>query len=359
MEPFFLLYLLLVFFGMISSIVDDRYLKYFIAVVFILLLSYFIGFRVDNLDYDNYKFYFESAPDIVDVLIGNKVYVHYVEPMYAYMSSIFKIFSNEFNFFLFLYAIFSVVLVIYGYSRLSSSYILLSLIYFSVSFYSMYFTQIRSGLALSISIICVSLYIEKRYKQFLTLSMLAIFVHVSSLLLLFLPLISKINFTLSKLLVVMSLSFVFCTVNVFEVLIPFLNSISGEGFVMQKITLYVMSGRDNVVNSFFSVTNFLLIGAMFVILFIYRESNPKKSVFLCLLVLSFTLGNLFSFYGDVAVRFYRFGFIVIPFAMMIYSKNLLARLFLVLLSLLLFLYYGHFNKEVPVYDNYFYWPLSI
>lgn len=361
---FLSLYTVILFFCSFLLLNVKSNVNFIFSCLFICLFSYFIGFRVGDLDYSNYEIYFERTPDLISYIKDGELYF-YVEPGYIYLNSIFKMVSCNFNFFLFFISIVSISLIFYSYNRMDKNYVLMSILYIASSLYSMYFTQIRTGLACSIVMLAIVLLSNGKFICYLILSFLAISIHTSAILILFLPLYRYVKASYLLISISILFGFLFTQYDVFKVFIDMVSTLFLPDVISNKVELYVNSGRDNVKQGFFTISNAISILTMCMYFYIVFKIKPEVTLIMkmsfFIVLFGFLLNNLFSFYGEVAARFYRVGFVMVPYVwIQFYSRLDLYKKFtnlpLMFFAFILFVYYGHFNKIVPPYKNYWgYW----
>lgn len=358
--PFAMLYMFMIFICIFSIKNQNGVVNVVISLFLIVIVSYFSGFKTSGLDLENYILYFERTPDFLSVIKGEEPFI-FVEPGYIYLNSIFKVLSNNFYYFSFFISLLSISLIFIGYKKVSENYVIISLLYLSSSFYSMYYTQLRNGLACSIIILAINYFTRERFIRFYTITLSAIFIHTSAIFMLAIGLHRFIKPTYRILLIAIVLSVLFTIVDTFKLTLNVMSWLPLPEFIVNKINLYVSSGRDNIKQGFFSITNVISIITLF--WYVYSVGNRQQSKLLSIsfffVLFSFLLNNFFSFYGEVAARFYRVGFIFIPILWMacyekIRMNNLIYNIPFLIVACFLFIYYGHFNKIVPAYHNYFY-----
>lgn len=143
-----LVYIVLLFFvyGLVTLSLDKRIkLDGGIAFLIILVLAVFAGIRENTgYDYDNYLTHFNNARTIYDY---QKVQWNF-EPGYEYLVSVCKTLVPSFHFFLFVFALVTLLLA-YRIFRKNSPLPLLSLLlYFSYTFFTQIMGQMRQPFAI-------------------------------------------------------------------------------------------------------------------------------------------------------------------------------------------------------------------
>ena len=364
--PFLTLYTL-VFFILCFSVFDTKKnIQDTTAFLVLLLFSFFAGFRMYNLDYDNYELFFSSTPDLIAIIQG-KDFKTFVEPGFMFLITFIKLFTNEFNVFLFIIAFMSFFILLIACKKLTSNYLYIYILILSMSFYSIYYTQIRSGLACSIILYGVFFLLQRKYIRFIVIITFAVSIHSSAVLAYLFPLFVYVTPTIILLVIAASFSLCFTLFDVFGFIANALLSMFLPEVIVNKINLYVLSGRDNVKQSFFSISNALLIVSLYFCIYIKNKSlsilnKEKINLYFFIGLLALLSNNFFSFYGEVAGRFYRVGIMLMPFIWYyVYvistplntSRLRRSNLPFLILAFMFFIYYGHVNKLVPRYQNFF------
>lgn len=348
------LYSLLLLIAFMDMIIPYRL---FLSLCAIILMSFFIGFRASNYDYDNYVYYFNQAPDLLHIFSA-KVNIT-VEPGIFFLNSLIKLFTTNINVYFAVIAFLSLCLLLYSFRKLHRDYLIIFLLSVSTIFISTYYTQIRQGIAIGFCSLAYYFLIKKRYYSFWIVTVISILIHVSSLALVVIFLIRNIKFKTYYLLIIpvcFILSYIHLDIYIFTKAINYVTS----GHIADKIMLFYFTGRENRVTSILSGINVLTV---FLVILLAISRNMRQNIkYYDFKLLSLLLGlffyNFFSSSGEVAARLYRVSTILTP--LVIYDLYCVSgmykrfnKIFLILLCAVFFFYYGHFAQTTFMYPIYF------
>lgn len=149
-----LLFLSLIFFCFLDYVKVPYNAKFFVFLVFYVLLSLVAGFRAGDRDYDNYIVAYNEAPNWGSSSLS-------MEIGYRYLNLMFKYLGLSAQGFLILFAFISVGLMFVFFKRNTKFLILAVLIYFSHVFILRDMLQIRSSLSIGLAMLTIP-YIENR-----------------------------------------------------------------------------------------------------------------------------------------------------------------------------------------------------
>lgn len=150
--------------------------KYVLYTFVGFILIFIAGFRSEqgNPDYANYKEMYEDART------GDVI----VEFSYVFISHIVQFIFDNILFVFLVYAIIGVSLKLTAIKQLTDLWFLSLIIYFSNFFILHEVIQIRVGVASGFLLLCIKPIYDRNLKRFLVLVLLAVFFHVSSLIIL-------------------------------------------------------------------------------------------------------------------------------------------------------------------------------
>lgn len=193
------------FFGLTSNKIFSRDSQFFIAIYLIVLISFFIGYRsIDSgTDTREYYDYFQS--------INN--YTNRFEPGFDFFSKIIKKFF-EYNFYFFLICFFSLILLLIS-CRLNNVnfFVFLGVLLSFLPGLDLFTNGIRNGLAISVSIFIISLFISMSKSVIFTsiVSSIGATIHISSLIFtVFLPMTKFLSVSRAKMLHLFLFSIFLC-----------------------------------------------------------------------------------------------------------------------------------------------------
>lgn len=355
MTPFYFIYWFIFNAGLLNIVLKKDQLVLLVILSFLIL---FVGFRIDNLDYESYAWIFEKSPDLYEFFDESNIFI--VEPGYYLLNSLIKTQTNDVSFLFIFISFLSFILHLIAFKKLSKEYFYLFILSISSIFIAYFFTQIRQGLAISLSSLALMYLIKKENKKFYLFLSLSSLIHVSSLALL--PFVFIRNIKVSNWLLLMIPIGLFMNIlNLDFIFIKFLSTIVLDGHIAEKIQLFFFSERENRTISILSGINILTI--LIILLLVCFKLRIQKVVpwidfLIWTIVIGFIYHNLFSNAGEVAGRLYREATIMLPFAIYgivsIFIKRLiLVRLFLLIISMIFFAYYGHIGQGPLPYKNIF------
>jgi len=160
-------------------------------IIFILLITFITiaGFKGNvGTDYNSYR-------EVFEITINDRYYLftNSIEPGFWIWIKIVSLISTNFVLFWFITCFLNISLKFYIFSKLSP-YISISLsIYFIGLFFERDFDGIRQGLAIGISYLGIYYYLKEKYKLFYLTVFVSLSIHYTSIIFLFVPLLSKWN----------------------------------------------------------------------------------------------------------------------------------------------------------------------
>jgi hypothetical protein len=168
MNVYNLIFLLLFIFAVLE-ILKINFLKINKKIILILLIC-FAGLRLDiETDYDNYNLIFKNTENILNIEIG-----------YFFLNNCIKIFTKNFNVFIFIIAAISIFMK-HQYIKKQKNYFNGMMIYYLYFYLMLEFNVIRQGIALGILLFALSYLEKKNWKIFSILVGIATLFHISSI----------------------------------------------------------------------------------------------------------------------------------------------------------------------------------
>ncbi|MFT5759535.1 MAG: hypothetical protein ACI9LM_004302 [Alteromonadaceae bacterium] len=290
----------------------QRKTLFFISTLSLSLIS---GLRYYSAnDYDSYTWLYSITPFIGAGL--TKFQEVPVELGFVFINSLFKTAGLENYLFLFILAFISIGLKSYIFSKFSKLSLASLFIYFSLVFYNSEFIQIRWALALAILYFALYYLASKCYFRSLVLLILASFIHVTSIMLfpIFIITVLSIRFNFIN-----GLSFLvfcaFCTSFILD-MTDFIKSsplLSYGGYFIVKLQSYLNNVEEAIswhvsLRYFFS---FILVS--FIYSYRVKQLSPTDTM-------SFFEKTLYSaFYGSVLVCFVFLSFPMLANRLFIFS----------------------------------------
>lgn len=162
---YFLLLLMLFLFVIDYFGVRNKTRFNLITVFIIVVLSVLSGLRGNRYpDYQSYRSYFESVPSLIDFLFEGKQYIR-LEPLYQLSISIFKIFSDNINLWLFVQALVLLVIVAVSLRRFRVPVNIGLIIYFLL-LYLHQFAQQRMSIIFVLIIFATTYLVRNEFKKY-------------------------------------------------------------------------------------------------------------------------------------------------------------------------------------------------
>lgn len=361
MSGYLILYLflfLLFFFGFFNF--NDK-INLSLLMLISIAVSVFCGLRKDSFDYEQYYSFFELITnEWAYSANGIEYFLGYFEPGFVFFIYFLGGLSIEPKYFFLLISIVSVFPVAFVYRKTFKNMELeCILLFFSMSYYSLYFTQIRQGLALVFAFLF--LYFFSRGKNKVAFFSLVVGVIFHSSIIAFFPLLflSKIRFSIFTSFCVVMLSFFF---NYYDIFYEYLLSIIGYifPFLESKLNLYFYSYRDNASVSFLNGSSLVSI-ILILLLPLFKNkinSNPESKIDIGLIYWGICLGlfyySCFPSAGEVGGRLYRNMVVFYPYAISMLLQLMPIGLYRKALTLILsagFVFvYAHYNKPLIIYE---------
>lgn len=286
---YFIIVGIMLFFSIILEKFRTVDLKVIAYIVLVFILVFFVGLRGDvDPDYASYKDIFYSAKVKSEVN---------VEPLFLYFNKIIIYLGMEFQWVIFLMALFSITLKITFFFKYSKNFAFSVLIYYCSMFFLYDFIAIRQALAMALFMISIPYLIERKLFHYAVFIIFASFIHLSALVLL--PLYFFIHYSYNKILLYVVLIFATLT-SVFKVDIQLvslaLNYISLPGFASNKLDVYTQED----VFAALSLRQ-LLLGFIFVF-FISKKDDKIIQVLLNIYILGIVVGTLFNEVPQLSFR---------------------------------------------------------
>lgn len=280
---------MMLFFSIILEKFRTIDIKVIIYIVLVFVLVSFAGLRGDvDPDYANYKDIFYSAR------VNSEVDV---EPLFLYFNKILSYWGGEFQWVIFIMALFSITLKLNFFFKYSKNFAFSILIYYCSMFFLYDFIAIRQALAMAFFMISIPYLIERKLFHYSLFIIFASLIHLSALVLL--PLYFFIHYSYNKILLYAVL-FLATLASVFKVDIQLvslvLNYISLPGFASNKLDVYTQED----VFAALSLRQ-LLLGFIFVFFF-SKKDDKMIQVFLNIYILGIVVGTLFNEIPQLSFR---------------------------------------------------------
>ncbi|MBR6050896.1 MAG: EpsG family protein [Clostridia bacterium] len=298
MFPYYLLIFVPLFFSVVrfktkSKIVYNRLPLIMFFIFFIILLSLrsvncgvdLMNYqnKFDNISYSSLKSFFDFSS---------------VEQGYKFLSAISKIIVNDFQFFLFLCAIVSVVPIMLLYINETKHNLLTISLFVGVAPFTIFFSGLRQSIAIGIGIICYYFCKKNKIILFLLFVALAFSFHQSSIVLLLLYPLTHVKFTKKWIAPILILFVVFMVYNkqIFSVLM---------GLNDRYESLYTISDTG-------SYTYLILIFIFVIYSFVIPDENDGDLIGLRNLLVLMLFIQSFAPINTVVMRLNYYFLILIP-----------------------------------------------
>ena len=219
--------------------------KYYMTIFLLLIL--FLVLRSDKvgIDNNNYKSIFQYCHDLnfIDVFSYER---H--EIGYKYYNKIISLIYYNFNFFMIITAILSMIGVYYFIKNNSKNYVYSLLIFITFNFYGFFFGIYRQVLAISILLCSLKFVKERQLKKFILTVFLASLFHKTALIFLIVYILPKIkiNDILVRVWILLTLLFLIIKSSIIQFILGYIykpaeaTGISGGGYKM-LLLLFILS----------------------------------------------------------------------------------------------------------------------
>lgn len=284
-------------------------------------LALFAALRVGTPDTENYLDYYLATPELFEFF--NFDLLFQVEPGYYFIMSVFKTFGFDFQQYLFILTLLVLGFVFFTFRKYDKSNFCF-VVFVALSYFLLFFIQVRQGISVAVTLFAVLLYVERRYFSAVIFCLVSVSIHVSAIVVLpCLFLTGIIHSSISKhFLIVLFLGLLFCifstTLNLFSELVVEMVRFSGLPFLSEKVSLYFDGGTE-VQRGFFSVTNIIMIACLFLS---WRFSAKFVELFgsyrlytfsLSMGLISVLIYNSLPYAPDVSARLYKQLSVLLPF----------------------------------------------
>lgn len=268
------------------SNINLRVISY-VCIAFTLIV--FAGLRGNvEPDYLNYLDIFKNAQMGINVN---------VEPAFFYFNRLLNYFGMDFQWVIFLMALFSITLKLNFFFKNSPNFAFSILIYYCSMFFLYDFIAVRQALAMAIFMISIPFLIERKLFHYLLLIIIASMIHLSALVLI--PLYFFLHYSYNKVLFYLVL-IITTLISVFKVDIQLVSILLGylslPDFASNKLDVYA---QEDV----FAALSFrqLFLGFIFVF-FLSRNDNKIIQVLLNVYILGIVIGTLFNEIPQMSFR---------------------------------------------------------
>ncbi|WHP04495.1 EpsG family protein [Acinetobacter corruptisaponis] len=347
-----MLYFLIAAIMLVFSIMLDKFrnnnLKILVYIILIFILVSFTGLRGDiDPDYSNYIDIFNGARNNIN--LG-------VEPAFFYFNKIIACLNLDFQWVIFLIALFSITLKINFFLNNSKNFAFSILIYYCSMFFLYDFIAIRQALAMAFFMTSLPYLMERKFIPYCFFIIFASLFHLSALVLL--PLYFFIYYSCRKIFLYFILSLA-TLVSVLKIDIQLVSLVLGylslPGFALNKLDIYV---QEDV----FAALSFrqLLLGFIFV-LFSSRQDDKIIKIFLNIYILGIIVGTLFNEIPQLSFRLKAYflwteSILVVYYICKTFKNNDLLRFFvyLILAGLYMLSLYSYLGALSERQGNYIY-----
>lgn len=278
---------------LLFSIVFEKFRNINLNVIFyislVFSLVFFTGLRGNiEPDYENY----------LDIFNNSKLGINLgVEPGFYYLNSFISNWGLDFQWVIFLMALFTVIIKINFFIKNSKNYLFSFLIYYCSMFFLYDFIAIRQALAMAIFMISVPYIVERKFLPYLICIIFASTFHLSALVLL--PIYFFIHLSFNKfifyiILLLSTLTSVFkYDIHLTSLLLDY---ISLPGFANNKIEIYA-------IEDIYAALSFrqLILGFLFVYLF-SKKMDKSILVFINLYIFGIMIATLLNEIPQLSYR---------------------------------------------------------
>jgi len=355
MIPYFSVFVLLTIFHFIEFFKNKKNLKYIFFINATLVLILFAGLRkvgVGTDDYNYYEMFMYKAPDIYEWIFGNYTYdikTLFMEPGFVFLNSFIKMFTNDITIFFMLIAFISVSIASFNYLKYSK-YIFLTLLLFYVHTY-LYrdINQLRAAIAAAIGLFLIKYIYEKKHlRVFMTFFIMSLF-HIASLSLILTYILSFINITRKKVIIIYFISLLLGIMKVSTFLVG--KIANNNNYIFIKLSNYIHTGKYiNSVN-LFDITNIKNSFILFLIIVFWdrlKKIVPYFNTIIIFYLLAVSIRIAFNDLGVIAARISTFFGIVevilIPYFIEIFKQKIVISMLIIIYAFLI-LYLNLYVKE--------------
>ena len=289
-------------FFMLLAIADfgDRKAKSLALVVSFLCLSLFASFRYDVSDYKNYVEIFFLIPNNINIFLAEAENIH-GEYGYLILNFIIKYLGGSFLIVSVIVATSSVFLNLKVISKLSLFPILSVIFYFSHLFINKELILLRTGLASSIIIFGIYLFIKRKSYVLLLFSIfIASAFHMAALVALVLPVALRLKIS-NKILFLITLILFFCAAFNLYATNLVINLFNNLGLMPNNLTIYINYDAYNNEIGAFNLKTVLQLTTSCVLLH-YRKFLKDKIIGFDVLLTTYLLSTIILLaFADFAI----------------------------------------------------------
>ena len=313
--------------------INEKHILFLSSFIFLILILILAPYSFDFTNYKNSFLYGAS---------------YRIEPTYALLTSFIKTFSNEVILIYLVYGIISINIKFRVFSHLTEFYI------YSILFYTCYFfllhevTQIRASLAAGFFLLSIKPHYERKHLVFILYSLLAVIVHYSAILMIFLWFLDPKK--LNKYLYIALIPFTYFLVSTGFSITYLLSFIPIES--IQLAIEHHSYAMEHGIGDKINIYNFLQLARALIciVLLIYSKEIIKhnKYAYILLKIYVLSLLSVLSFYDLPVLSFRISEFLgvveVVVFTFLFYivkQRNLVA-----IPLIALFIYHSIFNLQL-------------
>lgn len=319
----------------IVEIYADKHQKIGLYSFLYMMFILFAGFKLNvGTDYLSYKENFETAQQ------NNYHPVYAIEPLFWYWMQLFGMASIGFVGFWAITTTINIALKLYSFHQLSPYLAPSLLIYFVGLFFERDFDGLRQGLAISFCFLALMPLLSRSYSRYYLLIGIAIFIHYTSFIFLFLPFIANVRIQLKW--IIAALLVGVCMAILKLDLIQTLLKVMPPSFLTAKIEAYISLNDDKYLKATGLSVGILFRIIILVLFCLYGEKLVPDARRFNLLKNGFFIGIMFSLVFNsidilshrLAYGFREFQIFILPTFMLISKRNEVK----ILILLILFLY---------------------
>lgn len=322
MVIYLLIYLLIIFFNLMSYFRKRPELAFNILSILLSLLS---AFRYEiGTDYETYVQIYNQIPPISSIFTN----LPFIEPGFYYLGSIFKSLGLESPTFFFTISIISFSVLKNALKRFNYSNLLAALlVYFSFFYLSFHMNVIRHGIMASFVWLAFSYIPEKNFKLFFLYILIGISFHISAII--FIPAywLLNMNIRYKDLRIIIPLAIIISFIPVFQILSKLIPSTTMIGLQLDFYINQYYEGAD----SSYGITVGFIVNCLILILLLLKKSILVKhlrhpNIFLNALIFGLILLIALNKYGVFVERlvsvFYLSLILLIPTIVLVFKRGM-------------------------------------
>lgn len=370
MNFLYCLFMLVVVFFLMNSIIKDKNVKKIMTIIIFIILCLVSGTRYNTggTDYYVYKNIFNFLPTNINFFDGIKILQNKFEIEYGfsfYISIIKKIGFNYYGFTLInsiiFYTIFYKILKRYDYNI----FLILILFLYKFFFYNT-FISLRQPLAILIFWLALPYLKEKKYLKYYLFCFLALMFHRSAIIIFFIPFITNTRITKQTYAVIMIICLFLYVFDIGSML-----NFSGILKVIFSNDAGAISRIDAYSNSSYGMNVFYLLEYYLIAILVYMKYNSiyqydnNSELFLKLFICLVPFYTIFANYS-IVTRFKDFFFLAYPIMIYCIAKTQKRSAIIIYILTIFISFYGYWrylnnfdNGGLLDYDSYLFKNIPI